>query len=255
MKRIWGHVVSLVAAGLALGVVMPACADNNQTVFIRGFLAPSANRQNGICVYSDDPQQPQLFGSRMDVGITDSYFGVILFGNQLNPRGDSLNNRAESNRVQIFGGVVRVTNPDGSLIREFTSSSVGFADPQQNNAPDYGVMGMVVVDAPTKDLLVGALPNRTVSKTIIINVKIFGKSLGGEDVESGEFHQPMEVCNGCLVDFSSGNEETSKVQPNCLKPLAAGGGGGAIKPCFSGQDEGTPCQTCAGRKVCDPANR
>ncbi len=255
MKRIWGHAISLFVAGLAASAVVPACADNNQTVFIRGFLAPSANRQNSICLYTDDPQQPQLFNSRMDVGITDSYFAVILFGNQMNPRGDPQNNRAESNRIQIFGGVVRVENPDGSLINEFTSASVGFADPQNNNSPDYGVTGMVVIDAPTKNIIAAGLPNRGVSKTVIINIKLFGKSLGGEDVETGEFKQPMQVCNGCLVDFSSGNEETSKIQPNCLKPLAAGGaGGGGGTPCFGGQDELTPCQTCIrSRKVCDPA--
>lgn len=254
MKRIWGHVVKMFFAAIAASAIAPACADNGQTIFIRGFLAPSANRQNNVCSYTDDPQQGQLLSSLMDVGITDSYFAVVLFGNQLNPRGDPQNNRAESSRVQIFGAVVKVENPDGSLIREFTSAAVGFADPQNNNSPDYGVTGMVVVDAPTKDLIAASLPNRSTSKTIIINIKIFGKSLGGEDVESTEFKQPMQVCKGCLVDFSTGRDETSKIQPNCLKPLAAGGGGAQL-PCFRGQDEATPCQSCIGqRPVCDPAN-
>jgi hypothetical protein len=251
MKRIWGHVVSVFVAGLAVSAIVPACADNNQTVFIRGFLAPSTNRQNNTCVYGDDPSQPQLFASTMDVGITDSYFAVLLFGNQLIPRGDPNNNRAESNRVVMSGAVVKVQEPDGSVIREFTSATVGFADPQNNNAPDYGTVGTVVIDAPTRELLIGQLPTRGISKSLVINIKLFGKSLGGEDVETGEFQQPMRVCNGCLVDFSTGNEETATVQPNCLKP--ASGNASTMGPCFSGQDEPTPCQSCVSfRKVCDP---
>jgi hypothetical protein len=253
MKRIWGHIVSLVVAGLAASAIVPACADNNQTVFIRGFLAPSANRQNNTCVYSDDPSQPQLFASTMDVGITDSYFAVLLFGNQLVARADNANNRAESNRVVMSGAVVKVQEPDGTVIREFTSATVGFADPGANNTPDYGSVGTVVVDAPTREILLAQLPNRSVSKSIVINIKLFGRSLGNEEVETGEFQQPMRVCNGCLVDFSTGNEETAMVQPNCKKPLATTGGGGGTGPCFSGQDEPTPCQSCvATRKVCDP---
>ena len=61
MKRIWGYVVSLLAAGTLVGSTLPACATNDRTIFVRSVLAPSANRQGGACVYNGDPQQAALF--------------------------------------------------------------------------------------------------------------------------------------------------------------------------------------------------
>lgn len=252
MKRIWSHVASLVFVGAAASAAVPACAANDQTIFIRSALAPSANRTLAGCVYTNDPTQAQLFEARADLGVTDSYFAILLVGNQLLPRGDSLNNRAESNRVHINGAIVRVTEADGTLIREFTSLATGFADPSSSNTPAYASVGITALDAPTKAMLLPGLPNRLVSKTVLINIKAFGTSLGGKDVESGEYQLPMQVCNGCLVDFSTGNDDTAKVQPNCLKPppMALTP---ATAPCFTGQDELVPCQICVGsREACDP---
>lgn len=253
MKRIWSHVVSLVVVGMAASAAVPACAANDQTIFIRSALAPSSNRQAGGCVYTNDPTQNALFEAHADLGVTDSYLAVLLVGNQLIPRSDSLDNRAESNRVHINGAIVRVTEADGTLIREFTSLATGFADPASTNTPSYGTIGIVALDAPTRALLLPSLPNRVVSKTILINIKAFGTSLGGKDVESGEFQLPMQVCNGCLVNFAGANDPTGKVQPNCgLPPTMALTP--ATSPCFTGQDEMTPCQACVNtRDACNPA--
>ena len=262
MKRILGHIVSLLAVGFVAGAVMPACATNDQSIFIHGALAPSANRTNGACVYTGDPQQAMLLQAGLDVGVTDSYFAVLLVGNQLITRGDPQNNRAESNRAHINGGIVRVTEPDGRAIPgipDFTSLATGFNDPQQNNAPGYSSIGLVVVDAPTADVLRASLPNRAVSRTVLINVKVFGKTLSGVDLESGEYQLPMQVCNGCLVSFAGGldpagpKDAQGNVIPNCNKPLVTGTS--TSVPCRTGQDEIVPCQLCVGvKKACDPKN-
>ncbi len=251
MKRILRHVASLFVIGLAAAAVVPACATNDQTIFIRAALAPSMNRQQGGCVYTSDPTQPELFEARADLGVTDSYFSVLLVGNQLIPRSDPSSNRAESNRVHINGAIVRVTEADGTLIREFTSLATGFADPASTNTPTYATVGIVALDAPTRDIILPSLTNRAVSKTILINIKAFGTSLGGKDVESGEFQLPMQVCNGCLVTFNDSTDPTQPA-PNCKKPLAMPLTP-QTAPCFSGQDEPVPCQTCTTREACDPS--
>lgn len=252
MKRIWGHVVSVVVVGMAAAAAVPACATNDQTIFIRSALAPSINRQASGCVYTNDPVQQSLFEAKADLGLTDSYTTVLLIGNQLIPRNDPLSNRAESNRVHINGAIVRVTEADGSAIREFTSLATGFADPASTGTPSYTTIGVTALDAPTRDLILPTLPNRVVSKTILINIKAFGTTLGGKDVESGEYQLPMQVCNGCLVDFSTGTDETAKQQPNCAKPLAMPLTP-STSPCFVGQDELVPCQVCIGKRdACDP---
>ena len=256
MKRIWGHVISLIVAITAAGAAAPACATNDQTIFVRGALAPSTNRQNGACTYTNDPQQAELFFGRLDVGLADSYVAVLLVGNQSIPRGDNLSNRAESNRVHINGGVVRVTEADGTLIREFTSLATGFADPQNNNAPAYGVISLIGFDAPTKDIILNTgnlhpeqpgLPNRAALKTVLLNIKVFGKTLGEVDVESDEYQFPLQVCKGCLVVAST--DPTRKPTPNCLRTVATGTM--VTAPCFFGQDESIPCASCLGNPVCD----
>lgn len=262
MKRIWGYVVSLVAAGTVVGAALPACATNDQTIFIRSALAPSTTRVGGSCTYTSDTQQPGLLEPLVDVGLTDSYFAVFLIGNQLITRGDPQNNRAESNRAHINGGVVRVTEPDGRLIREFTSLAAGFNDPSNNNTPGYGVSGLTVFDPGTADIVCGrdapdkpcvALPNRGTSKTVLINVKVFGTTLGGVDVESGEYQMPMQVCNGCLVKFDGYDTGVDPLKPapdNCNLPAEKTAG--TDGPCRVGQDVPISCRTCQGLPICDP---
>lgn len=250
MKRILGHVVSLLVTGLAVSAALPACTENDQSVFVRGVLAPSLNRQNNFCTYTDDPQQPQLFSGVADFGVRDTYRGVLLVGNQMIGRGDPAGARAEPNRVHIDGGIVRVTDPNGGLIREFTATASGFADPQSNNTPDYGVVQLTLLDAPTRDLLLPTLTNRAVSRSVNANVRIFGRTLSGTAVESSEFIFPIRVCNGCLVTFPPGsNDATSANVPNCdAVPLSTGEQG----PCQIGQDEPVPCTSCRGLPACDP---
>lgn len=257
MKRILGHVVSAVAVAVGLAAVAPACAENDQSIFIRQVMLPSTNRTNGACVYTADPQQPALFEGTFDVGVRDTYFAVLLVGNQMIRRGDPNNTRAEPNRVHVDGVVVRVTEPDGAVIGEFTALGSGFADPQQNNAPGYGLLGATVIDAPTKDKIAAALPNALATKKVVLNLKPFGKSLGGEDLEGGEFQFTVNACNGCLVTFTGANDPAQQPQPNCKAAIggSSGGGGSQVLPCYAGQDEAVPCQLCQGKPACDPSKR
>lgn len=264
MKRILGHVVSLLVCALAVSAAAPACTDNDQSLFIRGALLPSANRQNGACIYTDDPQQPIIFAGAVDLGLRNQYEGTFIVGNQLIPRGDPLAVRAESSRAHINGGIVRITRPDGTLIREFTAAATGFADPQNNNAPDFGVMSMVVLDAPTAVLIRQSLAEerdrqnprprlRDLSVQVIANIKVIGKTLGGTDLESAEFSYPINVCVGCFVaGFTADvNDTTNPRQPNCLKAPTSVTPAGTVQPCKAGQDyEGSKCSDCLNLEVC-----
>lgn len=253
MNRIWGHVVKFLGVCAIGSAAIPACATNDQSIFVRGVLAPSTNRQNNVCVYTDDPSQPQLFYGELDVGVRDNYQGKLIIGNQLIGRGNADTVRAESNRVHINGVIVSVTNPDGSVISEFTAPAAGVADPQSNNAPDYGIVSATLIDAPTAEALRASFPRfGKAVRTVVVKVKALGTTLGGRELESGEFEFPIAVCNGCKVDFSSGNDPAVNPQPNCAKPFETGGA--SSLPCDEGQDEPVPCQLCQDRLACDPQN-
>ncbi|MCL2723455.1 MAG: hypothetical protein FWD69_03370 [Polyangiaceae bacterium] len=260
MKRIWGPIVRLVGAGLVVGAIVvgaivPACTTNDQSIFIHGALAPSTNRQNGTCIYTNDPTQAELFEGTLDIGLRDNFGAILLVGNQLVARGDPLSNRAESNRVHINGAVVTVTRPDGTEINSFTASGVGFADPQNNNTPGYGTVNVTLLDKPTAAMAAASLsqtrPNNMATR-VIAHVKVFGTSLGGVNLESGEFTLPIDVCYGCLVDFSAADDPDAGTQPNCRNPPATGSSGTTTLPCVVGQDESIPCQNCLAAKVCNP---
>lgn len=254
MTRIWGHFLSLAVTGLVASAVIPACATNDQSIFIRGVIAPPQNRQNGTCIYTDDAQQALLFQGTFDVGIKNDYFAVMLVGSHLIQRGDPTNGpRAESNRAHLDGAIVRVTETNGDLIHEFTSPAGGFTDTATNNTPDYGLLGTTVIDAATRNILFSRIPNAFTSPevSVLVNIKAFGRTLGGEDLESAEFQFPVTVCNGCLISFSNADDPATPAA-DCDRDLAAAGGSSATLPCNPGQDEGTPCQLCRNEwKICN----
>jgi len=256
MSRIRVHVVSAAVLCLAGTALMPACATNDQTIFIQQVMAPSVTRTaTGTCTYIADPTQPAALENILDVGIRDDYVGVLLVGNQEVPRGDPANAKAESNRAHLNGATVHIANPDGSSIpgvNDFTSLASGFANISQGNTPGYGLLPIRLVDAPSAAAMGAALQNRTQTKTVAVTVRAFGKTLGGIDIESGDFQFPLTVCRGCLVQFTQAATDPAAPLPNCAKPVDTTQGSGVTLPCFPGQDEVTPCQICQGRPACDP---
>lgn len=242
MKRLFGHGFAAVAVGVLATAFTPACAENDSSVFVRMAIGPSTNRQNGSCLYTSDPTQPMLSEGVVDAALRDTYSPMLLVGNQLVPRGDANATRAESNRVHVNGAVVRVTDPNGGTIGEFTSLGSSYLDPQLNNAPSYGPVAVDAIDPPTMRKIAESFGGG--SKLVVANIKVFGRTLGGVDVESGEFQLPIRVCKGCLIDFTSGDDPAFD-GVDCRLPLAEGGGGQTTAPCALGQDELTPCQLCA----------
>jgi hypothetical protein len=74
-------------------------------------------------------------------------------------------------------------------------------------------------------------------------VKVFGRTLGGMSVESGEWRFPINVCYGCLVVFPpEANDPKVMPQPNC--GLSAVTGTSVVHPCIVGQDDTIDCRVC-----------
>lgn len=243
MKRILGQTLFVLAAGFGAVALTPACAENDSSIFIRHVMAPPQNRQSGECIYTPDENQAALLEGHLDVALRDNYSAVLLVGGQLMPRGDFTNTRAESNRTHLNGAVVKVTDAAGGVISEFTAIGTGFVNPGQTNSASFGLMSVTLIDAPTTDKL--ALEPGSEPKLVLANVKVFGKTLGGVDVESGEFQFPIRVCNGCLISFATGDDPATDGLDCAGGATTPGGGGAEIQgPCRLGQDEGVPCELC-----------
>jgi hypothetical protein len=245
MKRLLSQALVVGAVAMGAGALTPACADNDQSIFIRDVLAPPSNRQNGTCVYTPDPTATMISEGVLDVGLSQVYNVMLIVGSQMIQRGDSINTRAESNRVHINGATVKVTDANGSkTYGDFSTLGSGFLDTQLNNIPGWGLAGVSAIDAPTGAKIAAELTAFGPEKQVVANIKLFGKTLGGVDLESGEFQFPIKVCKGCLIDFSTGQDPTVQGRNCALPPAAAGTSAAAAPPCQVGQDEPVSCQSC-----------
>jgi hypothetical protein len=202
--------------------------------FVRGALAPPVHSSQGGCTYSNDPRAALLLEGRVDLGVTDAY-QVTLLAEGTDP--------AASTSITGAHVVLRTVSQD--VLREFEAVTTGFIGPNAD-----ALAFLTVLDATASDLLLPMLPNRMVMQTLVADVTLRGRdAAGGPEVTSPVFSFPFHACNGCLVDFSTGNDDTAGIQPNCLKPIDPA----AVTPCFIGQDETVSCQLCVrSRPACDP---
>lgn len=249
MNRILGHVFAMLGVG-ALAAMTPSCAHNDQSIFIKAIAAPPRVTTAGdSCLYTPEADQAVLFAGSFDVGLSNAYTMVVLVGNQLVERVDKLNVRAESNRTSLKGAVVRVTDTAGNTLGEFTSPTQGTIEPASGTTASFQDMFIVGIDSAIATSLRAKLPSRSDKLSVLVNFKAFGVTGGGIEVESDEYTFPVSVCNGCLVDFSSGTDPAQPA-PNCAKSLETSTD--IVFPCFQGQDQVVACQLCQGNPVCNP---
>jgi len=248
MNRILGRVFAALGVA-ALAAMTPSCAHNDQTIFIRQVAAPPVLTTAGTtCVYGNDLNSAGLLQGTLDVALVSSYSLNLVVGNQLVKRGDALNVRAESNRVELKGAVVRVSDVNDNTLSEFTTYGAAVIDPASGSDPSYGVMQVVGVDTAASAKLAAAIP-KGVAQLVLAHVKAFGTTLGGIDVESQEYQFPISVCNSCLIDFSTGTDPAQPL-PNCAK--SAETSSNIVYPCNAGQDQPVPCQLCQKNPACHP---
>ncbi len=213
---------SLACAAVLAVLSLGACADNDSSIFIRGVVA----LQSPECEAEADPSSPQWFEGVYDTMVRSDlgYTAVLLVGNQLVPRGDPDQLRTETSRVTIEGAEVVLLSEAGSTITEFTVPSSGFVDPGTGDDPGYGLMSALLIP-----------PGQATGDRVIAEVRAFGTTLGGDEVESATFTFPITVCPGCLLSIPAGalnGQFCDGVSEAELPEL----------PCRPGQDEPVDCR-------------
>ena len=260
MNRLWAHIWAASFSTCIGGIFLPACAHDDSTLYIQQVVFPPTPTNQLGCIYlSPNTTTPGEFSGEFDVQLASSYSPVVIVGNQLVTRGDSTQARTETNRVQLRGAVVRVTDSQGNQISTFTSLTEGTVDPSQGNTPGIAQAAITIIDPATAGALRSILTNRSARKTVLTYFKVFGQTLGGTYVESGEFQHVVNVCAGCLVTFPSDAINTTiatKDQPvNCELGFPTGtqiNGTSVALPCEMGQDQPIDCRICHGIPACDP---
>jgi hypothetical protein len=235
---------------MALALVAgPGCADNESTIFIRQAQAHVA----GACGVDNAPTSLSILRGSLDLAFQRQYRADLLIGNQLVPRGNSSQLRTETSRVEIQGTIVRAEDSAGNVAwGPVTVPGAGFVDPANGANPNFGIVNTVLLGSELADTVADQLMmNRNLVRYFTSVVRVFGRTLGGQSVESGEWRFPINVCFGCLVVFPPEAIDTKLTrQPNCAAPSVTGSS--VIRPCVVGQDDTVDCRICKEVHPTDP---
>ncbi|MEN9577025.1 MAG: hypothetical protein RJA70_34 [Pseudomonadota bacterium] len=230
-----GHLA--IASVLALAT--STCADNNTSIYVEAVLLLSPPS----CEVTADPGSTQLLRGTLDVAFLRSYEAALLVANQLTPRGDKEQLRAETQGIQLRGAEVQLSTADGALLDEFSVPTGGFVHPSDSQAPGYGTALVTVIPPARGQAFFEALSAgaRGEVRTVVASVRVFGETSGGIEVTSGAFTFPIDVCFGCLVEFPLEAIEDTGNGRVC----SGAADGVTTSQCLRGQDQKIDCRTCA----------
>lgn len=227
------HVLSRVGGGATLLAALAGfagCTEEDTGLFIVGNLF----REAPDCSVTADASSARLSVGILDVALAREYGASLLVGNQLTPRGDKASLRTETTVVTITGAEVLLLNDTGETDAEFTVPASGVISPDGSDDPGFGLVLATLIPATSGQALAEQVgPGQ--ERTRVAQVKVFGETIGGVEVESSEFTYVIRVCNGCLIDFPA---EARDVNGLCTVPTDQ-----EIEvPCVRGNDVSIDCR-------------
>ena len=180
-------------------LISSGCVENRSSLFVYG---------NGAAEISGTTCEVKL-GGEIDLitrGTFDlvrseqyavGYIARLVVGNQLQPLGDNDTLRAETSRIQLEGAEVSVTPVgSGSGGGSYTVSFTGIVDTKDSEEPGQSVIPVELIPF---DFL-------TEVGEYDVTFNLFGHTLGGTEIESGEVTYTVEACRGCLSNCTDPSE-------------------------------------------------
>jgi hypothetical protein len=238
--------VSVLGASVLCGLVAPGCEENESMLFVIGVLATETTN----CVAKPESEATRYFSGVLDIALAGNrgYSAALMVGSQLTQRGSRDQLRTETARLRLEGAVVRLTdsqdNPLAISRSDFTVVGTGIVDPSAGTEPGLGAVSIEAIPGSLSHEVAAALGGDGI---VIARMRVFGTTLGGQEIESGEYEFPIHVCSGCLVSYPSANLVPGAAgEPECSGPAAAA----SATVCRLGQDQVAPCTSCNALEVC-----
>src|SRR5689334_21540689 len=100
VKRV-GALAVVLGGGLML---VPACADDESSLFVRAVMAVD----DATCGATADPSAPFRSDGLLDAKYASEYTATQLVGNQVVKRGDSARLKTETSRIRLYEAEVSV---------------------------------------------------------------------------------------------------------------------------------------------------
>ena len=152
----------------------------------------------------------------------------------------------EGNRVTVRRAEVSLSGPSDfsvPLPRGVEIPISGTIEPDGE-----AVVQLEVVNPSLGEQLAAApeLADRGSIIRLTAEVKFFGVTTSGTDVESNTFIYPVVVCRACLLEYPPEASDPLAPQPNCQAPLVDSEGNSVDvqTPCYPGQDDPVDCRVC-----------
>lgn len=233
MKHLFRRAGGSAAVLCALGV-SSACSDEQTGFFIQG----NVRREPPDCIARAEGNTTLLGSGILDVGLRLDYDASLLVGNQLTPRGDKENLRTETMITTITGAEVQLYDDEGAQLIEFTVPASGTISPDSSEDPGFGIINVTLIPPSVGNELAGEITSRGTVRTRVAQVRVFGETLGGLEVESADIMYVIRICEGCLVSYPS---DSVNSDGTCM---SQGDQGGGDPPCRFGQDDAVDCRLC-----------
>lgn len=253
MNRVLGRCLAGLAVATGAISLAGGCAHDDSSFFVQAVVFPQPQGAGTECTYAANPSQIFLSRGTLDIGFgRQEYDGVFLLANQLVTESNPQQVQTETSDINVQGAIVRVTDAAGNQLDSYTSLTSGTIYAAVGGTPGYAVVSATAVSQKALQAA-GSVQNG--SKTLVSYLKFFGKTLGGNYIESNEFEFPVDVCYGCLVQFSSADVDCLFQAPNCAVAELSSGSTSASSqtvPCVFGQDTMIDCSQCLAYSVCVP---
>src|SRR5204863_1557151 len=110
----------------------------------------------------------------------------------------------------------------------------------------------ILLDADTATSLGNTAASKKQVQQVVSSVVVRGRTLGGNEVETGEFLFPISICSGCSVFFPAEANDPAQ----CYLCDATDSETPAPN-CRPGQDRPIDCRLCAGSNpgLCNPIDK
>jgi hypothetical protein len=225
-------------------LVAPGCETNDSTLFIVGVM----DIKSTDCTAQAESGARVLAGGVVDLTLRPSYTAALLVGSQLTQRGSREQTRTETAYLNIEGAEIELANADGTALdlgaveNPFSVFGTGLTPPAAGTDPGYGSVFVDLIPGSVS----GSLPNGVV----LARVRVYGTTLGRQEIESNQFTFPIQICRGCLIAYPATN--TGAV--GRVECTADGTAVEEINECMIGQDAFVPCSFCKStRQACSDA--
>jgi hypothetical protein len=174
----------------------------------------------------------------LDRTLANGYQAALLVGSHLTEQGSREKIRTETSRLQIQGAHVTIYSTEGTAIPVPDAAATGLVHPASGTDP--GLAAVFAQLIRPSDF--GALGP---AGQAIVRIRVFGTTLGGQEVESGDYDFPIQVCDGCLISYPTESADPASPPGAYLCDPAPDAQEEAEVVCNPGQDEPISCSLCA----------